>query len=71
MAEQHTASHRRTELWPTRYLRSQWGADGARDLLERIDEDLRKILADHRPEPLLTLVAVRIDEILSECDAVR
>jgi hypothetical protein len=37
-----------------------------RELIERIDEDLREILKTHRPEPLSTTVRGEIREILAK-----
>lgn len=56
LAQWHTADHCRTEIWEARYLEANMplstGDLPARDLIERIDDDLREILQNHRPEPL-------------------
>ena len=51
LALDHTASHCREQLWPTRYfgphLPTRMGSLADRDLYERIDQDLRALLATH------------------------
>ncbi len=56
LAQWHTADHCRTEMWEARYLEANMPLSSGdlpdRDLIERIDDDLREILQNHRPEPL-------------------
>ena len=56
LAQQHTAKHSRSQAWNTRYFGAKipLGGDGQpdRDLFERIDNDLRQILKEHRPDAL-------------------
>jgi trimethylamine:corrinoid methyltransferase-like protein len=51
LALDHTASHCREQLWPTRYfgphLPTRMGSLADRDLYERIDQDLRAMLDTH------------------------
>jgi trimethylamine:corrinoid methyltransferase-like protein len=71
LAEMHTATHCRSELWNPKYLRASLaagdGADaGGGDLAGVIDKDLRDILENHRPDPLGNEVQRRIDGILKK-----
>lgn len=70
LAEMHTAAHCRTELWETRYFRgSGFGAreqGSKKDLIDRIDEDLRTILGTHQPEPLPDSIQEQIEAILKK-----
>ncbi len=56
LAQWHTADHCRTEMWEARYLEANMPLSSGdlpdRDLIERIDDDLREILQNHRLEPL-------------------
>ena len=56
LAQQHTVNHCREQLWETRYFGPNMplNNDGRpdRDLDARIDEDLRELLANHRPVAL-------------------
>ena len=56
LAEMHTAVNCRKEISPIKYFQSEtfeaWEQGGKRELKDRIDEDLRKILETHEPEPL-------------------
>lgn len=66
LAKRHTDAHCRAEPWQSRYFRAPRGAGAAEgeDLLDRVDEDLRRMLASHRPEPLPAPLRGRIDAIL-------
>ncbi|MEW6440055.1 MAG: trimethylamine methyltransferase family protein [bacterium] len=70
LAEMHTAIHCRKELSPIKYLLSQsfetWQAEGSKDLKQMIDEDLRKILATHQPEPFSPSVQKQLDAIVEK-----
>jgi trimethylamine:corrinoid methyltransferase-like protein len=69
LAHRHTVSHCREQLWPSRYfgpnlpLSSDLRPD--QDLLDRIDVDLRDVLARHVTEPLDAAVAAEIVAIRS------
>lgn len=56
LAQAHTAKHCRDQQWPARYLGTyiplSMGLQPDRELFDRIDDDLRRILAGHRPAPL-------------------
>ena len=74
LGEMHTAIHCRKELSPIKYLVSQsfetWQAEGSKDLKQVIDEDLRKILATHKPEPFPPSVQEQLDAIVEKYRAV-
>ena len=72
--ERHTRDHCRENYWGSRYFgvnfpRSSSGDIPDRDLIERIDEDLREILETHRPEPLPTAMQREIRGILEEFES--
>jgi trimethylamine:corrinoid methyltransferase-like protein len=56
LAQPHTAEFCRAEIWDARYFAARQPLSLNNlpdvDLFERIDEDLREILANHHPEPL-------------------
>lgn len=56
LAQRHTADHCRSERWAPRYfgpnIPESMGTKPDKDLFERIDDDLREILASHHPQPL-------------------
>ena len=69
LGQRHTAVHCRKNYWNSRYFganfpRSNSPAIPDRELIERIDDDLREILATHRPEPLSEPVRKEIRAIL-------
>jgi trimethylamine--corrinoid protein Co-methyltransferase len=67
LALEHTASHCRDQLWQTRYfgphLPTRMSSLADRDLYERIDEDLRGMLAAHTVPELPAPVLLEMDEI--------
>ena len=69
LVQRHTAKHCRSEQWTSRYLTPQRQASRADvpepDLIDRIDQDLRHILATHRPEPLPEPARRTIESILA------
>jgi len=56
LGEKHTASHCRDNYWKTRYFGAKTPLSSnhvpKHDLVERIDKDLREILANHQPKPM-------------------
>jgi trimethylamine:corrinoid methyltransferase-like protein len=56
LGERHTAQHCRDNYWRTRYFGAKLPLSSNlipdKDLIERIDDDLREILASHQPEPM-------------------
>jgi len=69
LGQRHTAVHCQENYWNSRYFganfpRSNSPAIPNRELFERIDDDLREILATHRPEPLPESVCKEIRAIL-------
>jgi len=56
LAEPHSAKHCRDNYWKSRYFGAKFplasGILPDKDLFERIDEDLREILAKHQPDPM-------------------
>jgi trimethylamine:corrinoid methyltransferase-like protein len=70
LAQPHTAKHCQDNYWDSRYFgarfpRSNSPAIPDRELIERIDEDVRSILATQRPEPLAEPVRKEIRAILA------
>jgi trimethylamine--corrinoid protein Co-methyltransferase len=69
LGQRHTAVHCKENYWNSHYFganfpRSNSPAIPDRELIERIDDDLREILATHRPEPLPEPVRKEIRAIL-------
>jgi trimethylamine:corrinoid methyltransferase-like protein len=67
--ERHTRDHCREHHWGSRYFGANYPRSNTpdipdRELIERIDEDLREILKTHRPEPLPEPMQKEIREIL-------
>ena len=57
LGQRHTAVHCGENYWSSRYFGAKFPLSNSsiipdQDLIERIDDDLRVILATHRPEPL-------------------
>ena len=56
LSQKHTLCHMRDEISTTelidRRMWESWEKDGAKDMPQRAREKARKILAEHRPEPL-------------------
>ncbi len=67
LAHRHTVSHCREKLWPSRYFgaRLPLSSDDRpdQDLVERIDADMRAMLANHVPQPLEPTVARALADI--------
>jgi trimethylamine--corrinoid protein Co-methyltransferase len=70
LAHRHTVSHCREQLWPSRYFGPAMPLSSDvkphRDLHARIDEDLRRIVANHRPPALDAALAGRLKDIREE-----
>jgi len=75
LAEEHTARHCRTELWNPKYFRlsqEKSGGEGPpnrREMRSVIEEDLRRILATHRPETLPDSIRSQIESIVARYDS--
>lgn len=73
LAQRHTDKHCHSDPWQSRYFQAPRtagaGAAECEDLLDRIDEDLRRIRATHCPDPLPALLRTQIDAILQKFDA--
>jgi trimethylamine:corrinoid methyltransferase-like protein len=73
LAHRHTVSHCRENLWGSRYFGPNLplSNDGRpdRDLFERIDADLRHLLAQHLPVPLDPALAAELDAIRARFEA--
>ncbi|MBW1844378.1 MAG: trimethylamine methyltransferase family protein [Deltaproteobacteria bacterium] len=67
LAHPHTSKFCRAEVWDTRYFGAKQPLSTSvlpdLDLFERIDADLREILADHQPEPLSESIRSEIASI--------
>jgi trimethylamine---corrinoid protein Co-methyltransferase len=67
LAQVHTARHCRDQLWPARYLGPHIPLSVSlkpdRELIERIDEDLKRIVAEHRPAPLPPDIFAALNDI--------
>jgi trimethylamine:corrinoid methyltransferase-like protein len=68
--EKHTAKHCRDHYWHSRYFGARFPLSTSqlpdKDLFERIDDDLREILANHQPEPLPEAIRAKIRSILGK-----
>ena len=73
LAERHTMEHCRDNYWNSRYFGAaialSSSVDPDKELIERIDDDLREILANHRPEPMPDPIRERIHAILGRFEA--
>ena len=74
LAEKHTAKHCRDNYWHTRYFGARFPLSSNplpdQDLVERIDDNLREILSEHRPETMPHAIQERIraiHETYKEC----
>jgi trimethylamine--corrinoid protein Co-methyltransferase len=69
LGQRHTAVHCRENYWNSRYFGNNFPRSNSpgipdRELIERIDADLREILSTHRPEPLRESMRKEIRGIL-------
>ena len=73
LGEGHTMEHCRDNYWNSRYFGAAFplgsSVDPDKDLIERIDDDLREILANHRPEPMPDPIREKIHAILGKFEA--
>lgn len=72
LADEHTLKHFKTEYWTpkvtNRHVRNAWKMKGALDANEVARERARKILAEHRPEPLDPKLIQELDQIVAGAD---
>ncbi len=72
LAEPHSAKHCRENYWKSRYFGAKFplgsGTLPDTDLFDRIDEDLREILANHQPEPMPDTLRKQLGAILDKFD---
>jgi trimethylamine---corrinoid protein Co-methyltransferase len=67
LAQPHTARHCRDQLWPARYLGPHiplsMGLKPDRELIDRIDQDLKRIVAGYQPAPLAPEILTALNDI--------
>jgi len=67
MQQRHTTEHFRSQLWRPRVFTRQpfeaWKSGGAKDVETRIREEIRRILQNHRPQPLPESTLAELDRI--------
>jgi len=71
LAEEHTIKHFRKEFWLcgqawTRQSWDVWESEGSRSMAERVADEVSRILAAHKPEPIDDSLAREVDRIV-EC----
>lgn len=69
LAEEHTVEHFREELWLpslawTRQSWDIWQNEGASSMAERALDEVNRILASHKPEPIDQTLAKEVDRIV-------
>jgi trimethylamine--corrinoid protein Co-methyltransferase len=69
LAEQHTVEHFRKELWLpglawTRQSWDIWQDEGASSMADRARDEVSRILATHKPEPIDEALAKEVDRIV-------
>lgn len=73
LSEMHTARHCRTEMIVPKYSNTMtydtWVSQGSRDLIDRIDDDLKNIMETHQVEPLPPSTKEEIAAILKDSEA--
>jgi trimethylamine:corrinoid methyltransferase-like protein len=75
LGQRHTAVHCGENYWSPRYFGAKFPLSNSatipdQDLIERIDDDLRVILATHRPEPLPEPARKEVRAILERFEGV-
>ncbi len=70
LGDKHTAKHCRDNYWNSRYFGAAFPLSSSsipdKELTERIDDDLREILANHQPAPLPDPIREKIYTILGK-----
>ncbi len=70
LAERHTAKHCRLQVWKTRYFGSKIPLNNDnqadRDLLERIDDDLRALLSEYQPQAPAAALLIELRRIQAQ-----
>jgi trimethylamine:corrinoid methyltransferase-like protein len=70
LSEMHTARHCRSDLYLPKYANAEsydaWISEGSKDLVDRIDVEVRKILKTHRPSSLAEPVQTQTSAILKK-----
>jgi trimethylamine--corrinoid protein Co-methyltransferase len=72
ISSDHTMRHMRDASMPRlwdRDVRTAWEESGATDLPARAREEARRVVAEHRPEPLPDDVLDELDRIVQAADA--
>jgi len=67
----HTLTHYKERWYPNYFERlnyETWLAKGGKNFLERTSENIERILADHKPEPLQPEVKKRLREIVRKAE---
>lgn len=70
LSEMHTARHCRSDLYLPKYTNTEsydsWISHGSKDLVDRIDDEVRDILKSHQPSSLADPVRTQISAILKK-----
>jgi trimethylamine--corrinoid protein Co-methyltransferase len=73
LGEEHTFKYFKSESWfPTlmnRQRYQQWSAEGSQTLGERLNQRVKQILAEHKPEPLPETVKAKIKDAVDAAEA--
>jgi trimethylamine--corrinoid protein Co-methyltransferase len=72
LIDEHTLKHFKSEYWTpkatNRNVRNAWKMKGSRDCNEVARERARKILAEHKAEPIDPKLAQELDRIVAAAD---
>ncbi|AET69819.1 trimethylamine:corrinoid methyltransferase [Desulfosporosinus orientis DSM 765] len=72
LGNEHTFLHFRKEMWSPTLLDRQgysgWEAEGKKSMYDRISEKVKRILREHKPEPLSEKVSKELDEIIAAAE---
>jgi len=72
LTQRHTLKHMRNEISTARLIDrksySAWEKEGSMDIVQRANREARRILAEHRPEPLAPEIISKIDAIIAEAE---
>ena len=70
LTTEHTLRHFRDEFWFPRYFdrrrRGEWEEKGSRTVLDKLNQEAKRIVRDHVPEPLAEDKESGIQEILED-----